>query len=377
MKKRIPFNKTFITGKESGYISRSVKKGEIEGGGVFARKCEKWLENVLKTKKAYLTNSCTAGMEMAALLMGVKRSHEILMPSFTFTSTANAFLLRGAVPVFIDIREDTLNINEDKIEERISEKTKAICPVHYAGIGCEMEKILKIARKNHLLIVEDAAHAAMARYKKKYLGTIGDIGVYSFHNTKNISSGEGGAILINNLEYIERAEVIREKGTNRNKFLRGEVDKYEWVDIGSSFLVSEIIAAYLYAQLEKGDMITKKRVDCWNNYYHGLKNLGKKGDLTLPSVPAGCRHNGHIFYLLTENRKIRDALKDHLSKKGIQAVFHYVPLHLSPMGKSLGYREGQLKTTESISKRMLRLPLYPSLSKSDQQYIIKAVKGFF
>ncbi len=376
MKPRVPFNKAFIVGKELHYISQAVLNGEIKGDGSFTKKCNSWIENKFSVHKALLTNSCTASLELSALLFNIEAGDEIIMPSYTFTSTANAFMLQGGRPVFIDIRSDTLNMDERKIEENITKKTKAICPVHYAGVGCEMDTIMAISKKHNLWVVEDAAQGMMATYKDRYLGAIGDIGTFSFHETKNFSSGEGGAILVNRSELNERAEFIREKGTNRNKFFRGEVDKYTWVDIGSSYLPSEIIAAFLYAQLENADHITKKRLEIWDHYYNELQCLEEQGKLKLPFVPNHCKHNGHIFYMILNTQKERDALMAYLAKQGIGAIFHYIPLHSAPMGIGLGYKEGQFKVTESISNRLLRLPFYNELTRVDQDYVIETVKKY-
>ncbi len=377
MKNHIPFNRAFIVGKELHYISQAVLNGQIKGDGPFTKKCNSWLESKFSADKALLTNSCTASLELSALLFNIKDGDEIIMPSYTFTSTANAFMLQGGKPVFVDIRSDTLNMDENKIEENITEKTKAICPVHYAGVGCEMDEIMAVAKKHNLYVIEDAAQGMMATYKGKWLGTIGDIGAYSFHETKNFSSGEGGAILVNHKELTERAEIIREKGTNRTKFFRGEVDKYTWIDIGSSFLPSEIIAAFLYAQLENAEQITEKRLEVWNHYYNELNVLEEKGKLKLPFIPDHCTHNGHIFYMVLNSAEDRDALMAYLVERGVGAVFHYIPLHSSPMGKGLGYKDGQLKVTEAVSKRLLRLPFYNELNKKDKDYVIDSVKKYF
>lgn len=377
MKKHIPFNRAFIVGKELHYISQAVLNGQIKGDGPFTKKCNSWIEDKLLVHKALLTNSCTASLELAALLFNIKDGDEIIMPSYTFTSTANAFLLQGGRPVFVDIRSDTLNMDENKIEENITANTKVICPVHYAGVGCEMDEIMAIAKKHNLYVVEDAAQGMMAKYKNQYLGSIGDIGAFSFHETKNFSSGEGGAILVNRKEFVEKSEFIREKGTNRTMFFRGEVDKYTWVDIGSSFLPSEIIAAFLYAQLEHAEQITGKRLEIWDHYYNELKYLEEKGILKLPFIPDYCKHNGHMFYMVLNSVKDRDTLMAYLVKNGIGAVFHYIPLHSSPMGKRLGYKEGQLKITESVSNRLLRLPFYNELTRKDQEYVIDTVKKYF
>ncbi|MBE3129037.1 MAG: dTDP-4-amino-4,6-dideoxygalactose transaminase, partial [Actinobacteria bacterium] len=329
---RIPFNKPQLTGKELYYIKKAVSSGWISGDGLFTKKCNKFIENKYSVKRVLLTTSCSSALDMSAILLNVKPGSEVILPTFTFVSTANSFLVRGARLRFIDIREDTLNIDETKIEDSINQRTKAIIVVHYAGVSCEMNKIMDIARRNNLSVVEDAAHGIGCTYEGMYLGTIGDIGCYSFHETKNVTCGEGGAILINNDKFSERAEIIREKGTNRNKFYRGEIDKYTWVDIGSSYLPSEILSAFLYAQLENIETIARNRLDTWQYYYKGLEDLEKKEFLRRPIIPENCKHNGHMFYILLNDNKTRDLLISYLKSRGISVVFHYLPLHLSPMG---------------------------------------------
>jgi len=375
--KRISFNKSFLAGNELKYIEQAVLSGQIKGDGPFTKKCNAWMEQKFNAKKVLLTTSCTSALEMSAILCVIKPGDEVIMPSYTFVSTANAFVIRGAKPVFVDIRPDTLNIDETKIEAAITQKTKAIVPVHYAGVGCEMDTIMRIAKKHNLFVIEDAAQGVIAKYKGKFLGTIGDLGTYSFHETKNYSSGEGGAIVINNPEMIERAEIIREKGTNRSKFFRGEVDKYTWVDVGSSYLPSEIIAAFLFAQLEKAEKINQKRLEIWQNYYDGLKELEEKKVLRLPIIPDDCQHNAHMFYIILRDEKTRNDLMDFLKKeKNILSVFHYVPLHSAPMGKKTAPNNPELPITNNLSGRILRLPFYYNLTTKEQNYIIESVKRF-
>jgi dTDP-4-amino-4,6-dideoxygalactose transaminase len=374
---KIPFNRPFFIGKELYYISQSVLSGKIAGDGTFTQKCHALLEKKFNARKILLTTSCTAALEMAAILFDVGPDDEVILPPFTFVSTANAFYLRGARPVFVDIRADTLNIDETKIEAAISEKTKAIAPVHYAGVACDMDQILKIAKKYEIFILEDAAQGLNAKYKNKYLGTLGDLGAYSFHETKNCICGEGGAIVINNEKFVERAEIVREKGTNRGKFFRGEVDRYTWVDMGSSYLPSDLLAAFLYAQLENMDLIDGHRRKIFNEYYHALKHLADDGLLRLPIVPSDCRPCGHLFYIIVNDEKTRDHLINYLRSNGIWAVFHYIPLHLSKIGRSLGYTSDQFPVTESLSSRLIRLPLYYDLTKEEQGLVIQSIKNFF
>lgn len=377
MKINIPFNKPFIVGKELYYISQSVLNGHTAGNGPFTKKCQQLMEAKFGAKKILLTHSCTAALEMAAILCNVSPGDEVILPSFTFVSTANAFYLRGAKLTFVDIRIDTLNIDEKKIEEVINKKTKVIVPVHYAGVACEMNTIMNLARANHLYVVEDSAQGVNAKYKDKYLGTIGDTGTYSFHETKNFICGEGGAIVINNENLIERAEIVWEKGTNRSKFFRGEVDKYTWTDIGSSYLPSDILAAFLYAQLENMDIITERRKQLFDYYYKELIPLVNEGLLRLPYVSSDCQSNSHLFYIILRDEDSRDALMAYFKSKGILAVFHYVPLHLSPIGRNMGYKEGQLPLTESISGRLLRLPFYFELKPEEQAKVVRRIREFF
>jgi len=376
-KLNIPFNRFHLTGKEEKYISDSLKQDKLSGANKYTKLCENFLEEKRRVKKVFLTPSCTAALEMTPLLLDIKPGDEVIMPSFTFVSTANAFVLRGVTPDFVDIRSDNCNLDENKIESSISEKTKAIMVVHYAGIACDMKKILSIAKKYNLFVIEDAAHAIGAKYENKYLGTLGDLGTFSFHDTKNITCGEGGALLINNPDLIERSEIIREKGTNRNKFFRGEVDKYTWVDIGSSFLLSEVSAAFLYAQLEELENINAKRVKIWNKYYENLKDLNTEHQIGLPFVPGYATHNAHIFYLVLKNLDERSRLITFLKENGVSSVFHYVPLHNSPAGLKYGKTFCELPVTEDLSERLLRLPLYFDLSESEVSFILEKLNLFF
>lgn len=374
---KIPFNKPSIIGKEIAYIKQAVAGGKISGDGDFTLKCHNFMQDRYRIKKVLLTTSCSTALDMAAILTGIQPGEEVIMPSYNFTSAANSFFMRNAKLKFVDIRKDTLNIDENKIVEAITPKTRAILVVHYAGISCEMDKIMQIAKKYKILVIEDAAHAIEAKYKESYLGSIGDIGSYSFHETKNIVCGEGGAILINDERFSEKAEIIREKGTDRSKFFRGETDKYTWVDIGSSFLPSEILSAFLYAQFEKIDCINEKRSRIWNYYYGRLARLEEKGLIIRPVIPKDCTHNSHIFYILLNNLKTRNNLMHHLKKSGILAVFHFLPLHLSPMGLKMGYKPGDFPVTEHTSDCILRLPLYYDLGKKDLDRIIKEIENFF
>lgn len=373
----IPFNRPFLAGKELYYVAQAVLSGHTAGDGLFTKKCQTLLEEKFRAKKVLLTHSCTAALEMAAILCEVSAGDEVILPSFTFVSTANAFCLRGAKPIFVDIQQDTLNIDVTQIEDAITEQTKVVVPVHYAGIGCEMDAIMDIAGRHNVYVVEDAAQGVNARYRDKYLGTIGDIGTYSFHETKNYICGEGGAIVLNNEKFIERAEIIREKGTNRSKFFRGEVDKYTWVDIGSSFLPSDILAAFLYAQLENMEQINKRRGEHFDYYYKALIPLVNDGKLRLPYVASECQSNSHLFYIILQDENTRNALMNHLKSNGILAVFHYIPLHLSQVGRSMGYVEGQFPVTESMSGRLLRLPFYHDMKQEEQAEVVNEIKYFF
>lgn len=372
----IPFNKPFIIGRELEYIADAVASGHLSGDGMFTKKCSAWMESKFGAKKVLLTHSCTAALEIAAILADLKSGDEVILPSYTFVSSINAFVLRGAVPVWCDIRPDTLNIDETKIEALITPKTRAIVPVHYAGVGCEMDAIMEIADKYNLLVIEDAAQAVGSTYKGHFLGTIGHLGCYSFHETKNVISGEGGALVINDSRLTDRAEIIREKGTNRSKFFRGQVDKYTWVDFGSSFLPSELVAAFLYAQLEESDTINRKRLSIWNTYYKGLKPLADMGKLRLSIVPFHCDHNAHMFYIILPTSEIRDALMASLKKQRIHFVFHYIPLHTSPMGKTVQPIVPNLPVTEDLAFRLLRLPMYYELTKDQQHTVMDAIHQF-
>ncbi|MGL5988346.1 dTDP-4-amino-4,6-dideoxygalactose transaminase [Cetobacterium sp.] len=374
----INFNVPPFVGKELQYMEEAIKKNnKLCGDGPFTKKCNQWFEVNFNTPKALLTTSCTHALEMAAILADIKPGDEVIAPSFTFVSTVNAFVLRGATIVFVDINPKTMNIDENLIEEAITDKTKVIVPVHYAGVSCEMDKIMEVAKKHNLIVVEDAAQGVMSTYKGKALGTIGDFGTFSFHETKNYSMGEGGALLIQNKSYIERAEIIREKGTNRSRFFRGQVDKYTWVDLGSSYLPSELNAAYLYAQLEEAKNINNNRLRAWNSYYEGLKELENNKKIELPYIPKDCEHNAHMFYLKCKDLKERTLLIDYLKSNDILAVFHYIPLHTSDAGLKFSRFHGIDKYTTLESERLIRLPLYYNISSEDVKYVIKKVKEFY
>lgn len=373
----IPFNKPLFIGKEIEYIKNAVANNKICGDGLFTKKCNEWIEDRSSTSKALLTTSCTHALEMCAILSGIRSGDEIIMPSFTFVSTANAFVMRGAKIVFVDIRPDTMNINENLIESAITPKTKAIVTVHYAGVSCEMDKILRISKKYDLVVIEDAAQGVMSTYKGRTLGSIGDFGCYSFHETKNYSSGEGGAILIKDEKNIERAEIIREKGTNRSKFWRGEINKYTWVDFGSSYLLSELNAAFLYAQLEQAEKVNNHRLDLWNLYNELLQPLKESGKIELPTIPKNCIHNAHMFYIKTKDIKERSKLIDFLKENDIGAVFHYIPLHTSPAGVQFGRFHGEDIYTTVESERLLRLPMYYSLAEDEVRYVVKKIDEFY
>lgn len=370
----IPFNKPYVTGKELQYIDEAIKNGHLSGDGAFTRQCHAWLEQRISCRKALLTHSCTAALEVAAILSGVQPGDEVIMPSFTFVSTANAFVLRGAVPVFVDIRPDTLNMNETKVEEAITSRTRVIVPVHYAGVACEMATLMSIAEQNKLLIIEDAAQAIMSAYHGRPLGSFGQFATLSFHETKNVISGEGGALLINDSLYTERAEIIREKGTNRSSFLRGLTDKYTWVDIGSSYLPSEIISAFLWAQMEQSEFTTTLRDSIWRQYYEAFADLEEAGFLRRPVIPRECLHNAHIFYLLLPDLQRRKQFLDGLNQRGVNAIFHYIPLHSSPAGKRYGRACGDLKLTQEISDRVVRLPLWAGMGEEEVSVVIDAVR---
>ena len=373
----IPFNVPPYIGKEDKYIKQAIDSRKICGDGQFTKKCNEKFEEITGAKKVLMTTSGTSALEMAALLADIKPGDEVIMPSYTFVSTANAFVLRGATIVFVDIRPDTMNIDENLIEDAITEKTKAIVPVHYGGVACEMDTICDIAKRHNLVVVEDAAQGVMSFYKGRALGSIGDFGCYSFHETKNYSMGEGGAVLVNHEKNVERAEIIREKGTNRTKFFRGQVDKYTWIDLGSSYLQSELNCAYLYAQIENPDIINNDRLQSWNTYYELLTPLKEKGCIDLPVVPEGCVHNAHMFYMKTKDLEERSKLIAFLKENGIGAVFHYIPLHSSPAGQQFGRFHGEDKYTTKESERLLRLPMYYGLEKKDIEYVVSKIKEFY
>ncbi|MDE5804214.1 MAG: dTDP-4-amino-4,6-dideoxygalactose transaminase [Lachnospiraceae bacterium] len=371
------FNVPPYTGKEAEYIAQAVQNQKICGDGEFTKKCNKWIEEKTGTKKCLLTTSCTHATELAAMLLDIKPGDEVIMPSYTFVSTANAFVLRGAVPVFVDIRPDTMNMDEKLIEDAITDKTKAIAPVHYAGVSCEMDTIMDVAKRHNLYVVEDAAQGIMSSYKGQALGTFGEFGCFSFHETKNYSMGEGGALLIRDEAFVEKAEIIREKGTNRSQYYRGQVDKYRWVDFGSSYLPSDMNAAYLYAQLEVAEAINDARLVVWNRYYENLAPLADKGRIELPVVPKDCVHNAHMFYIKTADMEERAALIDFLKENDILSVFHYIPLHSAPAGQKFGRFHGEDRFTTRESERLLRLPMYYKLTPDDADYISGKVKEFY
>ena len=371
---KIPFNKPYMTGKELSYIAEAHFNGMLAGDGPFTKRCHGWIEEKAGCAKALLTHSCTAALEMAALLLDIQPGDEVIMPSYTFVSTANAFVLRGGVPVFVDIRPDTLNIDENLIEAAITPRTKAIVPVHYAGVACEMDAIMDIAQRHNLFVIEDAAQGVMSSYKGKALGAIGHMSAYSFHETKNVISGEGGALLINDERFAERAEIIREKGTNRSLFFRGQVDKYTWVDIGSSYLPSEINAAFLWAQLEEAESITQNRLKTWETYHRLLEPLEQAGLLRRPIIPVNCTHNAHMYYILVPEDVGRGKVIQHLKDNGINTVFHYVPLHTSPAGKRLGRTHGTLVNTLTLSERLIRLPIWVGITQEQQECIVRYLK---
>ena len=373
----IPFNVPPCTGNEMKYIAEAVDSHKISGDGEFTKRCNAWLEERFHANKVMLTTSGSTALDMAFELCELRPGDEVILPSYTFSSTANAAVLCGARLVFCDIRPDTMNIDEKRIEAAITDRTKVICCVHYAGVACEMDAIMDIARRHGLMVIEDAAQGVMSTYKGRALGTIGDFGCYSFHETKNYSMGEGGAIVINNTEFNEKAEILREKGTNRSKFFRGQVDKYTWVDFGDSYLPSEINAAYLWAQLEMADKINEDRLSSWNAYYEALRPLADDGKISLPTVPDGCVHNGHMFYIKARDLQERTALISFLKARGITAVFHYVPLHSAPAGYKFGRFSGDDLYTTKESERLVRLPMYYGLTKEDLQHVIDAVKEFY
>ena len=373
----IPFNKPCIVGSELIYVGQAISGGHASGDGPFTRRAQKLMEDRFSARRILLTTSCTAALEMAALLCKLGPGDEVIVPSFTFVSTANAIVLRGAKPIFVDIRPDTLNIDERLIEAAITPRTRAIFPVHYAGVGCEMDEIMTIARRHNLLVVEDAAQGVFAKYKGQWLGTIGHMGCYSFHETKNFSCGEGGALTVNDPDLEKRAEILREKGTNRSQFLRGQVDKYTWVDIGSSYILSDMLAAFLHGQLENMEKITARRSEIFNRYASLLAPLVESGRIRTPFIPEHCTSNHHMFYLLAANLDERGALIAHLRKAGILAVFHYVPLHSSPFAKSLGWSQPNLPVTDDTSSRLLRLPMYYDLNDRDVAEVALSVLDFY
>jgi len=371
----IPFNRPYLTGEETDNILKAHANGQLAGNGPFTKLCHDWLTSKTGCRKALLTHSCTAALEMAALLIDLKPGDEVIMPSYTFVSTANAFVLRGAVPVFVDIRMDTLNIDERLIEVAITDKTRAICVVHYAGVGCDMDAIMDIAKHHDLFVIEDAAQGIMSDYHGKALGSIGHLGAYSFHETKNVIAGEGGALLINDERFAERAEILWEKGTNRSSFFRGEVDKYTWVDIGSSFLPGELIASFLWAQLRHADTITDRRLRIWNRYHEAFAALEANGELRRPVIPSACRHNAHMYYLLLDSPDKRGSFISHMKASNIMAVFHYSPLHASPIGRARCRAHGALSVTEHLCERLVRLPLWPGL-EDDLPHVIASALAF-
>jgi dTDP-4-amino-4,6-dideoxygalactose transaminase len=373
---QIPFNRPALTGNELVYIAQAVQNGHSAGDGAFTRQCQTLLEQALGSLKALLTTSCTDALEMCALLLDLGPGDEVIVPSFTFVSSANAFVLRGARPVFADIRPDTLNLDETQLESLVSPRTKAIVPVHYAGVGCNMDVICDIAARHGVAIVEDNAHGLFGRYKGRYLGTFGAFATQSFHETKNFTCGEGGALIINDPQYIERAEIIREKGTNRSRFFRGQVDKYTWVDIGSSFLPSDILAAFLYSQLEARERIQSRRREIWTYYLEHLDDWARDNDVRLPIVPEHCEQSYHLFYLLMPSLEDRQALIEHLRSRGILSVFHYLPLHLSDMGRKFGGHEGDCPVTKHVSDRLLRLPFYYDLTEADLARVVATIREF-
>ena len=373
----IGFNIPPVVGNEEKYIKQAIDSHKICGDGEFTKKCSEWMENKFSANKILLTTSCSSALEMAALLVDIQPGDEVIMSPYTFVSTANAFVLRGAKIVFVDIRPDTMNIDENLIEDAITEKTKAIVPVHYAGVACEMNKIMEIAKKHNLKVIEDAAQGVMAKYNGKYLGTIGDMGCYSFHETKNYSMGEGGAIVFKDDKYVETAEIIREKGTNRSKFYRGQIDKYTWVEFGSSYLPSDMNAAYLWPELEVADEINNNRLKTWNYYNDNLKELEEKGYIERPYIPKECEHNAHMYYIKAKDLEERTKLINFLKENGIQTVFHYIPLHTAPAGIKYGRFNGEDKFVTKESERLLRLPMYYNLDEKDAEKVVAKIKEFY
>lgn len=373
---RIPFNKPYATGQELPKMQEALRLGHISGDGVFTRHCHKWFETHLGCRKALLTTSCTHALEMSALLLDIRPGDEVIVPSFTFVSTVNAFVLRGAKPIFVDVRPDTFNLDERLVAERVTDRTRAIVPVHYAGVACEMDALMRIATERGIPVVEDNAHGLLGRYRGRLLGTFGALSTLSFHETKNLSCGEGGALILNDARLIERAEILREKGTDRSKFFRGQVDKYGWVDLGSSYLPSDLLAAYLHAQLEASEMIQKRRREIWETYAAELGNWAAREGVQLPTIPAHCEQAYHMFYLVTPSLEYRTALISHLKTDGILSAFHYQPLHLSPMGTKLGGKPGDCPVTEQVADRLLRLPFYFDLTAAELESVVDRVKTF-
>lgn len=372
----ILFNSPVVMGREMPLLQEAIARGQLSGDGYFSRLCQERLKQLLGADKVLLTTSCTAALEMTAILLDIGPGDEVIVPSFTFVSGANAFVLRGGKPVFVDIRPDTLNLNEALIEERISARTKAIALVHYAGVGCEMDSLLSIANRHGIPVIEDNAHGLFGAYRERPLGSFGAFATQSFHDTKNVTCGEGGALVINDPQFSERAEILWEKGTNRKKFFAGLVDKYTWVDIGSSFLPSDLLAAFLFAQLEQAEQIQSLRHAVWEYYYQALQPLVKQADVLLPSVPDDCTHAAHLFYIVLPDQELRDRLIRFLREKKVASAFHYLPLHLSPMGRSFGYKEGDCPVTENISGRLLRLPFHNRLTRQEQGRVVSAISGF-
>lgn len=373
---RVDFNRPILVGRELEYMQQAVANSHLSGDGPFTKKCHAFLEGELGVKKALLTTSCTHALEMSAILLGIQPGDEVIIPDFTFVSTVNAFVLRGAKPVFVDVRPDTLNLDETKLEASITPRTKAIVPVHYAGVGCEMDAILEIAARHNIPVVEDNAHGLFGTYKGKFLGTFGALATQSFHETKNFSCGEGGALLINDPALVERAEIIREKGTNRSRFFRGQVDKYTWVDLGSSYLPSDLLAAFLYAQFEERERIQSHRQRVWEMYDAGLKDWAQANGVQLPTIPAHCGQAYHMYYLLMPSLELRQQFIAYLCERGMYSVFHYLPLHLSDMGRSFGGQVGDCPVTERVSDQLVRLPFHNALSASDQEQVLDAILGF-
>jgi dTDP-4-amino-4,6-dideoxygalactose transaminase len=377
MNNPVPFNRVAVVGNEMQYVAEAVGESRIAGDGAFTRKCSALLEESLGVPRVLLTTSCTHALEMSALLLEVQPGDEVIIPAFTFVSTVNAFVLRGAHPVFIDVHRSTLNLDESLLESLITPRTKAVVPVHYAGVGCAMEKITAIAARHGIAVVEDNAHGLFGKYHGKHLGTFGALATQSFHETKNFTCGEGGALLLNDESYVERAEIIREKGTDRSRFFRGEVDKYTWVDIGSSYLPSDILAAFLLGQLESKDLVQADRRKIWERYQSGIAPWAEEAGIGLPCIPPGCEHPYHMYYILTPSLERRQAVIAHLRERGIAAVFHYLPLHLSTMGRRFGGKPGDCPVTEDVSERLVRLPFYYGLGEEDQDSVIRSLREFF